>query len=106
MSKGGHTLISKFTTVKDRRKESCVDALEKKRIKEYVKERDNCLNQYSVEALKEFHAKYKDEWDLPPIPEDNEMLEIALNKMCVASTGVYPKIRVKAKKWLLEKGYF
>ena len=105
MSKGGHTKISAFTSCYDHRKEGSSNAYRNKLIKDYVKARDICLNKYSIEALKEFHAKYKDNYQLPPLPQDDKTLEVALNKMCIGSRGVYPKIRKQAKQWLIDNGY-
>ena len=87
-------------TRKDRPLNKSFDDSEKKEIKRWVKERTAMLNKYSVEELKKFAEKY----DLG-IPKDEEVLEIALRKMCIADTKVFPAVKKKAKEWLQKNGY-
>ena len=100
-----HMLISKFTTCKDRRKkETQEDKAYIKEVRKYVRARNAALNEYSIEALKKFHATWKDFAGLADLPND-DVLEIVLNKMCIHATNIYPKVKKKAKTWLLEHGF-
>ena len=80
--------------------------MNKQLMAEWLEERDRTIESMDVERMKAFCLKwqkrgvYKNE----PLPADN-VIEIALRKMALASMGVSKDTKRKARQWLKERGY-
>ena len=80
-------------------------------VKEYVKDRDAAtiavVEGESLDVFKAFVSKWKDLGFYPPcfkLPSD-EVLEISIRKMAIHEIDTPDSTKVKAAKWLLERGY-
>lgn len=78
--------------------------LDKKKLKEFVKERDKVVKTYDVEKFKEFYAKWENKgYYYLPLPKDN-IIEISLRKMVYNMKSATEQEKTEAKAWLEERG--
>lgn len=74
-------------------------------MKKWLKERDEVVKSYDVEAFKKFYHKWTRlgvyQVTLPP----DKVIEISLRKMVYYMTSATPEEKAEAEKWLLDRGY-
>ena len=80
-----------------------------RKIKKYVKERDEMLKKCDVNELRKFVNAHKDYYSADYIEAFNEasdeVLLATLHKMIVNVTSLPFKMREKSAHWLIDRGY-
>lgn len=68
-------------------------------------ERDEVLTLMDVEKFKRFYAKWKRRGVYSvPLPSD-EVIEIAMRKMCLEANGIDIKVKREAEAWPRARGF-
>ena len=78
----------------------------KKLFQEWVKERDEVVKTYDIEAFKVFYRKWsKLGIYTVPLPKNDHVIEISLLKMILCMSSATHEERAEAEKWLIDHGY-
>ncbi len=72
-----------------------------KKIKAFVKERDEALLTGDIEKVRAYHKKWSPEVKLP----DDDVLEISMHKAITACRSLPRSYRIKSLQWLDDHGF-
>jgi hypothetical protein len=82
------------------------DKLTAETVKQFNKERDKAVLSFNIKKFRHFYAK----WTLlgvydEPLPKSDIVLMVSLCKMAYHSKAATIRDKIKAKRWLEDRGY-